>query len=443
MSSWKDLNNSVVNASQYMQKVFNAKVKSDINLDINNFKTLDMFFRLATPIGSTQAAVTNNLYGINHQNIKGVIPEDRDSQGLVFFTRPCLNLTTANIRNVRQMYSLLTNNNKSIHSYVRCMLDPRTHLNNPYMLNGGNRPEDWASSPFLEYSNKYDKRDKEIDDLLTEESLNNLVKSFPNNELLKLKSYQNYLNPKPKSCPFVDEHLAFIPLLTNTIKSLKGWPDPVLPNFTSKEGVRKEQWGIGDGTMEIYNAFDLDAQFRNIRDKPTLLLFETWVRYISLVFEGMMDPYFDFLIENEIDYNTRIYRLVLDESKTFVKMISACGAAFPMAIGIGSYFDYDDEQKYNTSNRDLSIRFQCFGAMYNDDILVKEFNETVGIFNPAVKAMLRNRGNDSLVEIPNNLLHLFNNRGYPVIDPATMQLKWFINKNSKTYQQVMQLYQYQ
>ena len=438
MSGLKDLNNSAFAVSKYMSQVFNAKVKNENQIDISKFDTLDMFFRLATPIGSSQAALTNNLYGINHQNIQGTIPEDRDSQGLVFFTRPCLNLTTGNLRNVRQMSSLLTTNPNSIQRYVRCMLDPRTHLNSS---NYSNYQVLTDTGELTEYGEKFmTKNDFSTDQAMIHVALQELQASG-NPALKGIKNYQNYINPTVTKCPFVDEELAFMPLLSNTIKSLKGWPDPVLPNFTSKEGLKKEQWGIGDGSLEIYNSFDLDAQFRNIRDKPTLFLFETWVRYISLVFEGMLDPYFDFLIENEIDYNTRIYRLVLDESKTFVKMISACGAAFPMAIGIGSYFDYDSSQKYNTDNRDLSIRFQCFGAMYNDDILIKEFNETVGIFNSNMKKFMKNPNtNHGMVEIPYNLLHLFNNRGYPYIDPNTMQLKWYISTASKTYQEVIKYY---
>lgn len=384
--------------------------------DMTKFKTLDMFFRLTSPIGSLQSAITNNLYGINHQNIKGIIPEDRDSQGLVFFTRPCLNLTAPNLRNNRKMYSLLTKNPKSVHSYVRNMLDPRIHQ-------WGN----WTEKKLIELR---DDKDLAVD-------FQEYMKD--RKSLMKISAVRNYIEDVPK-CPFVDDRLGFMPLLTNTIKSLRGWPDPVLPTFTSKEGLKREQWGMADGTLEIYNSFDLDCTFRNIRDKPIVILFSTWLQYMADVYEGLMDPYLDFLIENEIDYNTRIYRLVLDESKTYVKMISACGAAFPMANGIGSFFDFDDEKKYNDANRDYNIRFQCFGAMYNDDILVKEFNEVSSIFNPDIRMLLRTGSCPRLVEIPQNLLYLFNNRGYPIIDLMTLQLKWYINKDSPTYKEVIKYY---
>lgn len=345
----------------------------DLIPDLNKIESLDEFYALTQSIGSIEKAIGNNLYGLNHQSTKGVVPENRDSYGYVFFTRPQLNLSTTNIRNIRKMYSLLTKDEMSIQRYVRCMLDPRLKFDNI-------------------------------------------------------------------STPLVDSQSPFIPVFTNNIKNLSGWPDEVVPTFTSKEGVRREQWAIVDGFMDIYDSFDIDCTFRNTKDEPIILMLETWLRYMSNVFEGMMSPYMDFITENEIDYNTRIYRVILDESKRYVKKIAATGASFPVNVPTGKVFDYSDSSKYADQNKDINVRFKCIGAMYNDDILVPEFNAVSAIFNGDIANMLNKKAHN-MVKIPYELLSMFNNRGYPVINTDTLELEWWISKNSLTYKKVLAMLQ--
>lgn len=383
------------------------------NLDFDKIKDMESFHRLTQVTGSLDKALGNNLYGIDHLGVKGIIPENRDTQGYVFFTRPALNLSTINLRRHRLFSGLLTQNPNSIHRYIRCTLDPRLMFGVDSMS---------------------------IQKLTTGKA------AFTQSELNQLKAAK-YTQGYPKGegpsiggeskivSPLVDNQQAFIPLLTNTIKSMSGWEDVVLPTFTSKEGLKREQWSIADGSVEIYNSFDIDCSFRNIKEEPLVLMFQTWIFYMAAVFEGLMNPYIDFIAENEIDYNTRIYRLVMDESKLIVKKISACGAAYPLNVPTGQFFDYDDSSKYSSNSRDITIRFKCMGAMYNDDILIKEFNDVVGIFNPGMRAMMHGESHE-MARIPHGIVHMFNNRGYPYINPNTLELQWWISKQSPTYKRV-------
>jgi hypothetical protein len=150
-----------------------------------------------------------------------------------------------------------------------------------------------------------------------------------------------------------------------------------------------------------------------------------WVKYASAVFEGELVPYPDFILENEIDYMTRVYRLVMDHTKTFVKKIAATGVAFPTAIPMGGYFDYNSDSPFNEQMREITIRFTSLGAEYVDAVLIQEFNEVVQIFNPLMRKRFRN---STMVAVPFNYLILFNNSGYPFIDTDTYELKWFVTK---------------
>jgi len=335
---------------------------------------MDDFYQ-NTPIGSVDKAIGNNLYGFNHRQIPGMVTSNKDTYGLTFFVRPQLNLQPGNIRNIRYFYPLLSMNPVSIQRFVRCMLDPRLMVGSPE-------------------------------------------------------------NPTGLSCPLIDSTQAFIPILTNNLTSLSGWPDLTVPTYTSKQGVYNEVYSQVDGVSRNFESFDIDATFRNTRGDPIVYLFYIWAHYSSLVYEGTLMPYIDYLLENEIDYMTRIYRLTLDESKTYVRKIGATGVAFPISAPIGSFMDFSSEKPYNDQNKDITIRFRCLGAEYFDDILVKEFNATVKIFNPdmaAVENAVRVPRDvtvaGGVVKIPQDLLTYFNHRGYPWINPNNYELEWWIPNN--------------
>jgi hypothetical protein len=231
----------------------------------------------------------------------------------------------------------------------------------------------------------------------------------------------------------VDPQQAFIPILTNTLMSISGWPDVTVPYTTSHEGAYKEQFGLVDGVTDIYSAYDIQANFRNIPGDPVTALFLYWSHYMSHVFQGNVVPFPEMIIENEVDYETRIYRLVLDPTKTKVQKIAACGASFPYAAPIGGVsFNYDSEKPLNQSNDQISIPLHCFGAIYQDPILLDTFNRTVCAFNDTMADSYRS---NLYTKVPLGALGIFNNKGYPRIDPDTWELEWWVD--NQTYQQYM------
>lgn len=324
--------------------------------------SLDDVFK-STAFGDRRSAIGTTFFGINHRQTPQAVPINTDGYGLTFFTRPQLNLSTDNIRAERSFIPLLTKNAASIQRIIRCYLDPR------------------------------------------------LI----------------YTDQLPDGCPFVDNKNAFMPLLTNHLLSCSGWPDPVLETHTSKPGAYKEVFGFADSTLDIYSAYDVSTTFRNMISDPITLLYYTWIKYQAAVFKGIFVPYPDYLVKNEIDYNTRIYRLVLDRTKRFVQKIGCCGAAHPTTGNIGSAFNFEAEKPLNETHERIDIQWRAYGASYNDPILVSEFNRTVAIFNPDMRPL----GNSplpppSMQAIPMSTLEYLNSRGYPWINPESMELLWYI-----------------
>ncbi len=326
--------------------------------------------------GGLTTAQTDNLRGINTHKTGTAAPKNKDAHGYTFFTRPDLNLTDENIAAVRMLSPLLSDDDSSMARALRCMLDPR--------------------------SERY--------------------------------------GPAPVKSAIFEQSQAFIPVLTNNLISMSGWPDIAVDTYTSKEGVYKESYSMVDGTSHLYNTFDITANFQNIQGDPITLLFTIWVVYSSMVYDGTMVPYPDLILNNEIDYMSRIYRLVMDETNTYVQKIAACGASFPMASPLGASFNYSAESEFNSDNDQISIPFRCIGVNYLDPILVKEFNLTVEGKNPEMSDGIR----DFMFKISarkeypiygmigSTLSKYLGHKLHPRIEPKTMELEWYASYDDYT-----------
>lgn len=297
------------------------------------------------PIGSIDSALGNVLSGINHQGTPGAVPTNKDHHGLTFFTRPLMNMTSNNLRMNRIMASLLSTDSSSIQRYIRCMLDPR------------------------------------------------LAKAIEN----------------PITSTFCKPDQAFIPVLTNALLSIGGWRDIAPATFEAPAGSHKESYSHFDGISDDYSTYDIQATFRNIDGDPITYMMLLWVHYGSLVYRGHMVPYPDLLIENEIDYQTRIYRLVLDPTKTKVRKIGATGASYPIHSPTGQAFNFEAQTPYNLANESITITFKSHGNLVFDPILAWEFNQVVEMFNPNMKDANRAR---TMVRIHPDRAQLFNNNAY-------------------------------
>lgn len=261
-------------------------------------------------------------------------------------------------------------------------------------------------------------------------------------------------------CPFVDIKNPFISVLTNNLVSMSGWPDLSVPVYTSASGLYGEEHSMVDGVTNHFESFDIDATFKNTKGNPLLYFFYIWIKYQTLVFEGILNPYFDMITENELDYNTRIYRLVLDQQKKYITYIAATGASFPMNVPSGSLFDYNIDTPYNTRNSEINIRFRTNGFTAFEDIVKKNFNDTLCIFNPEMNKVYQFDSSDgeetararedssviyripgcSYVKIPHHIamssdttglgssIYSLNHRCYPYINLLTNELEWWADE---------------
>lgn len=329
----------------------------------NTRDSIDITSR-GTGLGSLQDAYTDMFYGFNHGLLGNPVPYNTENQGLTFFVRPRLNLTYDNLAVMREMMPLAVEDPTTIQAAIRGYLDPVQELQRAYQ---GSKSE------------------------------------------------------------FMDHESAFIPLLSNSLISLNGWPDLTVGTHTSKQGNYHETWSmVDDFPSSMYSDFELTANFRNIKGDPITQLFFHWVLYQSMVYTGRMMPYPDMVVNNEIDYVSRIYRVTLDETKRYVQKIAACGYCFPLSAPIGASVDFsnDSPMNLNTANQ-ISVPFKCTGFMWNDPLLVYMFNRTVATFNRNMQVDRLHSGSSLMVKLSPAERDLLRSRGYPRIDPRTFEMEWY------------------
>jgi aspartyl-tRNA synthetase len=102
-----------------------------------------------------------------------------------------------------------------------------------------------------------------------------------------------------------------------------------------------------------------------------------------------------------------------------------------------SFCDQEDVMKvtenllkdvFKACGHEIQIPFKCMGAIYDDDILIRAFNQVVGYFNSGMKVdRIHDVPGPSMIKIPFEYLDIFNNRGYPRINPKTRELEWYVN----------------
>lgn len=314
--------------------------------------------------------VTNSYFGINYMQTPLPVPMNKDNYGFTFFTRPQLNLQTDNLLRVRELIPFVAEDELSIFRAVRCMLDPRLQ---------------W-------YDAEQDVSGKSMG----------------------------------VSCRLIDPYNPFMPLLTNHLVSLSGFPDRMVPVYRSPEGQYREVHSMVDGTSRDYSARTISATFRNSRSDPITKLFDAWTIYETSLFEGLLVQYSDYMLGGLMDFNTRIYRITLDATKRYVTGIAATGASFPVNVTKGQQYDHNIDKPYNDANNQITIQFESNGIIWDDDILVWSFNTLVGGFNAGMRTAQARA--QYMVMIPDDLATFFNCRAYPRINPHNRMLEWWTSK---------------
>lgn len=364
-----------------------------INDNISTDEYVDRIIR-SRGYGSKLNANQLMFSGINHRGTNTAVTKFRDHHGYVFFTRPDLNLTYDNLSQVREFTDLRDADPISVQRAIRVYLDPRSaFVGGKVELANGRSTESIES-------------------------------------------------------PLVDKFNPFIPLLTNNLINLSGWPDPRVDTYSSQKGIAFEEYAYSNGIYKRNELFELTTTFRNTNGNPIMRLIDTWLLYMSEVSTNMhFYPYPDHIAKREINYDTRIYRILLNETKTRVTTWASTSLhAFPLNSNMGSTFDYNEKEIFSDKNETITVAWQCSGAEYCDPIILDEFNRVVAMFNPDLEIVgysqdgnqFAIKGASSHRRLAQSELAMFNlSRCYPLINLRNKDFTWWVSATE--YMEVMNI----
>ena len=318
-------------------------------------------------------SMTNTFRGPNIVTNTPMLKPNTNLPGYVFTVRPDLNFSPANLKLDRKMSPLLTEKANSIMRAIRCILSPQCMM-----------PMHQAGFP----NRTSEGRLKYID------------------------------------CPLVDKNYPFIAISDNNVKTLTGWPSGQLGVRSTPAGILKEVHLIADGPATYKGEFSLNMRLNSMKGNPLMYLYYYWILYIGMVYTqsyGLM-PWPEYLSNGRMDYTTRIYRLIMDETKTYVTEAAMTGYAIPRSIDIGPYFDYQSDNYRPFIERTTEVEFACSGAEYLDEIIIKQFNRTVEIFQPLMGDKYRKQ---YLLKVDKKYQKIMNNKVYPWVNPISRELEWW------------------
>lgn len=316
-------------------------------------------------------SMTNTFMGPNIISNTPMLKPNTNLPGYVFTVRPDLNFSTANLRIERKMSPLLTDKADSIMRAIRCILSPQCMM----PMHQAGFPNRSGMMPYLE-------------------------------------------------CRLVDKNYPFIAISDNNVKSLTGWPSARLGIRNTPAGILKEVHIMADGPSTYKGDFSLNMSLNSMKGNPLMYLYYYWILYIGMVYTqsyGLM-PWPEYLSNGRMDYTTRIYRLIMDETKTYVTEAAMTGYAIPTSIDIGPYFDYQADNYRPYIERTTEVEFACSGVEYLDEIIIKQFNRTVEIFQPLMGDKYRAK---RLIKVDKKYQKIMNNKVYPWINPISRELEWW------------------
>jgi len=253
---------------------------------------------------------------------RDTMPANSVHSGMTFITRPCLNLTSACIRQSRVLAPLDTTNPRSTAFAIRCLLDTKFQANNIDIVN---------NSPLLDPYN-----------------------------------------------PF------FIPLCKG-LSSINGWPDPIMQTRTTEGGFHSEDLTVALGSDQLNKSYDLSLQFKDIPNGPIAAIFLSWLEYMQHVTKGTMTAYKEHIDAQQINYSVSIYRFLLDPTRRFITHYAKATGCFPKSVPMGAIINMNENELYVEAAKRLSIPFMSNKVEYNDYAILLDFNRLVERYCPHVK----------------------------------------------------------
>jgi hypothetical protein len=232
----------------------------------------------------------------------------------------------------------------------------------------------------------------------------------------------------------LDNKMPFIVPFTQYLKTSNGFNDLQLSIDTSEPGLRSQVYQRVASKLEYNEVFTMNCNFYNPKPSIIQAIIQYWTDYISEVVSGdrQVSPRAWYLMGNRIDYDCRIYHLIMNKDSLFLEHIFATIQSIPTTYPAGALASID-----NTSNSlrgegqdDFTVQFSSAAQRQDEWGLINAFNEHSYLYNPNLMPNVRNQFYREL----STQEYIANNFGenYPLILPRAvdgnrsgMKLTWW------------------
>lgn len=247
-----------------------------------------------------------------------LIPPNMEQTGLVFMTRPRLNLSDSNLRQNNLLMTLDTadidtgaHNTLSISFMIRCLLD----------------------TYFTERNFVYAMRS-----------------------------------------PIVDPFNPFMTPMCNCLTEISGFPDFTVEAETTEGGFHSEDFTFAKGSDMLNHGGELSLTFKDTQGGIIMSLLYLWELYVALQCKGQVIAYEDDIYEQRLNYTVSIYRFLLDPSKRYITKWAKATGCFPKNVPIGACFNMSKSDVTVQASQSFTVQFAYNKVEYMDFAILKDFN---------------------------------------------------------------------
>ena len=217
---------------------------------------------------------------------------------------------------------------------------------------------------------------------------------------------------------FLNNKIPFITCLTEYLKTSTGFGDLQIRIDTSEPGIRDQVYQRVSSKLEENGSFTIQQSYYN--PKPSVIqgLFQIWEDYISEVVSGdrQVGPRDEYLMGNRIDYDCRIYHLIMNKDSEFLEHIFATVQSIPVTYPAGSIATIDNSgtNLRGEGQDDFTVQFSSVGQRQDEWGLIQAFNEHSFLYNPRIRPDTRNQ---YYRELSSKEYVTYNYGAYPLLLP--------------------------
>lgn len=245
-------------------------------------------------------------------------------------------------------------------------------------------------------------------------------------------SRRMYYGDLVKRCPFLKATSPWFTILGNTLSDISGSPSKVIDTYTSTGGFYSESYSHAIGSDGNKKPIDLQLTFVDPQGGPVMAIFQYWMEYIERVTTGEFMPHQHYIEKRRLDYTVSIYRLLLDPSRRYIYGWYKYTGCFPINLPTGAMFDMSRSEYWVEACKNFTVTFRCVvPGKPNDPGAVSEFNMLTERYCPAIKKFFgarteSERANSGVIMSGNNASDNYTGLPYIVATNAGPRLVFFV-----------------